>query len=531
MGKEILFENEANAKMIAGMNKVADAVKSTYGPKGRNVAFTQQYDVPLVTNDGYAIARQIVLEDKFLNLGAKLIEEAAIKSNDTSGDGTTASVVIAQAIINEAYKNITAGANPIFVKKGIDKAAEVVSKTLTELATPVDSVDTIKNIAAVSGNNDPFIGDLIGQIYDGLGFDPCVTLMDTQMADTKLTISTGSRLDSGYLSRYFLTDTVRSVCELDDPYIFICKDEIDSIDSIVKLLEECVTAKASLAIIAKDVKGSALTALAMNAEKGVLKVVALKGPGYGDTRDRNLECIAAVTGATVVNSVLYDIKDCGLDFCGKAKRIVVEKEVSTLEQPAEPNSDKAVELKKQISKKLETETGVYEIDKMEQSLGLLNSAMGVIEVGGTSELEMFERKYRIEDALNAAKRAAAEGVVPGGGKALLLCKGAVEELVGTLSGDEAVGATVILNCLETPIRQIALNAGVDASVVVNEVLSNKNMNYGYNALTNEYGDLIKLKIIDPVTVIRNSFINATSIASTYITTGAAVVDPEAKEDR
>ncbi len=531
MGKEILFDNEASVKMIAGMNKVADAVKSTYGPKGRNVAFTQQYDVPLVTNDGYAIARQIVLSDKFENLGAKLIEEAAIKSNDTSGDGTTASVVIAQAIINEAYKNITAGANPIFLKKGIDKAVKVVSDELTKLSVPVDSVETIRNIATISGNNDPFIGDLIGKVYDELGFDPCVTLMDTQMADTNLVISTGSRLDSGYLSRYFLTDTVRGVCELDDPYIFICKDEIEDINSIVKLLEEAVQNNATLAIIAREVKGTALSALAMNAEKGVLKVVALKGPGYGDTRDRNLECIAAVTGATVIDKVLYDIKDCGLDFCGRAKRIVVEKEVSTLEQPAEPNSDRALELKNQISKRLETETGVYEIDKLEQSLGLLNSAMGVIEVGGTSELEMFERKYRIEDALNAAKRASAEGIVPGGGKALMLCKGAVEKLVGTLSGDEKTGASVILTCLETPIRQIAENAGVDASVVVNNILSNKDKNYGYNALTGEYGDLLKLKIIDPVAVVRNSFVNATSIASTYITAGAVVVDPNAKENR
>ena len=531
MGKDILFENDANAKMIAGMNKVANAVKSTYGPKGRNVAFTQQYDVPLVTNDGYTIARQIILEDKFENLGAKLIEEASIKSNDMSGDGTTASVVIAQAIINEAYKNIAAGANPIFVKKGIDKAVSVVSEKLLELAEPVDSVETIKNIATISGNNDPFIGDLIGEIYEKLGFDPCVTLMDTQMAETNLIISNGSRLDSGYLSRYFLTDTVRGVCELDDPYIFICKDEIDDITSIVKLLEECVNNKASLAIIARDVKGTALSALAMNAEKNVLKVVALKGPGYGDTRDRNLECLAAVTGATVVDKTLYDIKDCGLDFCGRAKRIVVEKEVSTLEQPATPNSDHANELKKQIAKRLETETGVYEIDKLEQSLGLLNSAMGVIEVGGISELEMFERKYRIEDALNAAKRAALEGIVPGGGKALLLCKNAVEELLSTLSGDEAVGGQVILSALFAPVRQIAENAGAEPSVVVNNILSNKDKNFGYNALTGEYGDLFKLKVIDPVAVVKNSFINASSIASTYITAGAAVVDLDKKDER
>ena len=529
MSKAILFENEANEKMVAGMNKVANAVKSTFGPRGRNVAFTQQYDVPLVTNDGYTIARQIILEDKFENLGAQILKEAALKSNQTSGDGTTASVIIAQEIINEAYKNIAAGASGIFLKHGIDKATDVVLRTLDSVATPARDIDTIRNIATISGNNDSEIGEIIANIYSELGFDPVVTTMDTQMADTKLQISHGCRIDSGYLSRYFVTDTVRNICEMEDPYIFICKDEITTIREIYKLLEDAVTNKAPLLIIARDIKGEALTALAANAEKNVLKLIAMKGPGYSDTRDRNLSCLAAITGATLVDKDIIDISTCGLEVCGRAKRAVVEKEVSTIEQPACPDSPKVLELKKQIEKQLETETGTYAIDKLEQSLGLLNSAMAVIEVGGTSELEMFERKYRIDDALNAASRAAKEGIVPGGGKALLLCKDAVESIVDTLDGDEKLGAKIVLKTLEAPLRQIAKNCGEDDSVVLSNVLSGKGKNYGYNALTGEYGDLFKLQVIDPVTVIKNSFLNAASIASIYITTGAAVIDTEAKE--
>ncbi len=501
MSKDILFENEANAKMLAGMNKVANAVKSTFGPSGRNVAFTQQYDVPLVTNDGYTIARQIVLEDKFENLGAQLIKEAALKTNQTAGDGTTGSIIIADAIINEAYKNITAGANGIFLKRGIDKATEVVISELERIATPIKDVETIRDIATTAGNNDPEIGDIIARIYDELGFDPVVTTMDTQMADTKLVISHGCRLDSGYLSRYFVTDTVRNICEMDDPYIFICKDEITTIREIYNLLEQAVTNKAPLLIIARDIKGEALTALAANAEKNVLKLIAMKGPGYADTRDRNLSCLAAITGATLVDKDIIDISTVGLEVCGRAKRAVVEKEVATIEGPACPDSPKVLELKKQIEKQLETETGTYAIDKLEQSLGLLNSAMAVIEVGGTSELEMFERKYRIDDALNAASRAAREGTVPGGGKALLLCKDAVSALIDTLSGDEKLGATIVFKALEAPSNQIEINCGkIDAT-----------------------------DIVDPATVIKNSFMNAASVAGIYITTGAAVIDTEATE--
>ena len=503
--------------VLSGINKVANAVKATFGPKGRNVAFDQKYDVPLVTNDGYAIAKQIEFEDRYENMGAALIKEAAAKSNTASGDGTTATVILAQAIINEAQKTIAAGANPMFLKKGIDKAAKTVIDTLSKNAEKVTDVKTIRNIAALAGGNDEEIGDLVGKIYDELGFDPVVTLEDTQMADTVLTISHGCRLDSGYLSRYFLTDTVNNTCTLDDPYIFICRDEIEDIESIYHLLEEALAQKVAVAIIARDVKGTAITALAKNVENNIIKAVALKGPGYSDTRDRNLNCIAAITGGTVVDAAYMDIKTCGLEVCGRAKRIVVEKGVTTIEQPACPDSEAVQQLKKQINEQLKTTGETYSKDKLEQSLGILNSVMAVISVGGTSELEMFERKYRIEDAVNAARRAAAEGIVPGGGKALLLCKDAVKSLSETLEGDEKTGAEVVLKSLEAPMRQLLTNSGADAGSVINEILKKPDKYYGFDAMNEKYGDLLKLEIIDPVAVIRNSFENAASIAGMVIT--------------
>ncbi|MBQ1452146.1 MAG: chaperonin GroEL [Clostridia bacterium] len=524
MSKDIYYDTDAAKRLLCGMNKVADTVAPTFGPKGRNVAFDQEYDVPLVTNDGATIAGRIVLADGAENLGAALLIEAAKKSNEASGDGTTASVILARSMISHAYKTIAAGANPIFLKKGMDKAAAAVKESLAKLATDVRDVKTIRNIATISGNNDPDIGELIGNIYDELGFNPVVLLEDTQMSETVLTVSHGCRIDSGYLSRYFITDYSRNVCEIDNPYIFLCLDEIDDINKIMHLLEDTLQKKASLVIIAKDVKDSAISGLARNVEAGVIKGVALKGPGYSDTRDRNINCLAAITGATVVDSAYMDISECGLEVCGRAKRIVVEKNISTLEGPACPDSEKVNELRHRINEELKTTTTDYSRDKLEQSLGLLNSAMAVISVGGTSELEMFERKYRIEDALNAARRAAAEGIVPGGGKALLLCIDAVQALTETLEGDEKTGAEVILDSLEAPIRQIAENCGADAGAVLHNVLINKDKNYGYNAATGEYGDLMKLEIIDPVAVIRNSFENAVSAAGNFITSYAAVIE-------
>ncbi|MDO5448899.1 MAG: chaperonin GroEL [Clostridia bacterium] len=522
MSKDILFDEQANESIIAGINKVADAVKMTYGPKGHNVAFSQEYDVPLVSNDGYEIANHIILGDKFENLGASLLKEAASKSNEESGDGTTASVILAQSVINEANKSIAAGANPIFLKRGLDKAVGVVTEKLDSVATKISDTASINNIATISGNNDKEIGNLIEDIYKELGFSPVVTLMDTQMADTRLTISHGSRLDSGYLSRFFITDKNKNICEIKDPYIFLCKDEISEIQEIYHLLEEAVTNKVPLLIIARDIKGEALSALAANVEKGVVSALAIKAPGYSDTRDRNIECLAAITGATAVDSAYMDIKECGLSVCGRAASVVSDKNVTTIMQPACPECEEALSLKRKIEEQLKTETHVYQVDKLQQSLGLLNSACAVVEVGGTSELEMFERKYRIEDALNAAKRAAETGIVPGGGKALLLCRDDVKALCETLEGDEAIGAKIILKCLEAPIRQLSENSGVDASVVVDTINKNKSANFGFNALTGEYGDLIKMKIIDPVVVIKNSFVNAVSVAGTYITTSAVV---------
>ncbi len=525
MGKKILFDNEAKTSLVSGMNKMANAIISTYGPKGRNAAFTQQYDVPLVTNDGYTIAKQIVFEDTFENMGAQIIKEAALKSNKISGDGTTASIVLAQSMINEAFKNIAAGANPVFLRRGMDKAVSVVCDTLSQIAKKDIDNETVYNIATVSGGNDPEIGGIIAEAFDKLGNDCVVLIEDTQMAETVLTVSHGCRLDSGYLSRFFVTDNVKNIGEYNDPYIFVVKDDLTKIKQVYKLLEEAVREDAPIFIIAKDISGECLTALAANAEKDILKVAAVKAPGHGDTRDRNLECIAAVTGATLIDpAVDLHPENCGLSYCGRAKKVVVERNITTIEEPKTPESEKVAELKKAILKRLETEHHLYEVDKLQASLAILNSAMAVISVGGTSELEMFERKYRIEDALNAAKNAVNDGVVPGGGKALLLCTDAVETLESSLDGDEKEGARTIRLALEAPIRQIAKNAGADASVVINKIRTSDSKNFGYDALNDKYGDMFEMKILDPVTVVRNSFVSAESIAAVYVTTGAAVGD-------
>ncbi|NLL63520.1 MAG: chaperonin GroEL [Ruminococcaceae bacterium] len=531
MAKEILFGSEATNKMLIGMNKVADAVCATFGPKGRNAVFSQEYDVPLVTNDGYAIARQITLSDKFENLGATILREAAIKSNKATGDGTTGSVVLAKGIINEAVKNIAAGANEAFIKRGLNKATAVVVDSLKSFSKTDISLDIIKNVATVSGGNDPEIGELFYQIYEELGNTAIVNIQITQMAETKLVISHGCRLDSGYLSRYFLTDPGKNIGEYTDVAVFVYTGEITEIKEIYKLLEDCVQQDKALFIIAKDIKGEALSALAANAEQKILKVSAIKAPGYGDTRDRNLRAIAALCGATVIDPDLgYDMSNFGLEACGKVDKILVEKNITTLFGPACPDAPEVETLKSQITERLKTEQQLYEIDKLEQTLGMLNSAMAVIEVGGTSELEMFERKYRIEDAMHACANAIKFGVVPGGGKALLNCEKVLTEYVDTLSGDEKTGANIILTVLSEPIRQIAKNCGVEGSVIVNTLRENKNLNYGYDALNDSYGDLFKLQIIDPTYVIIHSFVNAVSIAGIFITSGAAIVESEGKDE-
>ena len=530
MGKQILFDDNAKDRLLSGMNKAADAITCTYGPKGRNTAFTQQYDVPLVTNDGYTIANQITLSDTFENMGAQILIEAAKKSNELSGDGTTASIVIAKEIINEAYKNIAAGANPVFLKKGMEKAAFVVKEKLYGSAVKDIDNDIINSVATVSGGNDPEIGKIISDIFKELGSDCVVTVEDTQMAETSYNISHGCRIESGYLSRYFLTDDKKNIGEYKAPYIFVVNDEIKEIKQVYKLLEDTVKHDASLIIIAKSVEGEALSAIARNAEKGIVKVAAIKAPGYGDTRDRNLQCIAAITGATLVDPAL-DMRpeNCDLSCCGKAGKVIVEKETTTIEKPASPENETVKTLKKQIEKKLKTELQEYEHEKLSASLGILNCAMAVISVGGTSELEMFERKYRIEDALRAAKHAAKSGVLPGGGKALFCCVPEVKELSDILSGDEKTGALVILNSLSAPIKKIAENCGVSGAVIINTILEKDKFEFGYDAGSETFGDLFKLRVIDPVDVVCNSFSTAASIAGTYITTGAAISEKKKGE--
>ena len=527
MAKQILFNEEANQAMLAGMNKLAKSVVTTFGPKGRNTGFSQKYDVPLVTNDGYTIAKQIELEDKFENLGATILKEASLKSNETSGDGTTAAVVLAQAIINESHKNIASGANPVFIKKGIQMACNLVTEILEKNALKNTDSKITEQIATISGNNDSEIGRIVSEALREVGADGVVFIEDTQKTDTVLNTTHGVKLDSGYLSRFFITDEIKKVGEYKNPYILVCKEEIQYIPQIYKCLEDAVNHDASLLIIAKKIEGEALAALAANAEKGVLKVAAIRCPGHGETRDRNLDAIAAVTGAVLVDPALdMDISKCGLEVCGRASKVIIGKDDTVIKDPVEADSEEVKRQRSIVKEKLKTEKHLFEIDKLKSTLAILDSSMAVISVGGLSELEMFERKYRFEDALNAAQKAMREGVLPGGGKALLLCEDGLKDLESSLSGDEKTGVRIIRKAIEAPIRQIAENAGIDGSIVVNKVREKGEITYGYDALNDCYGDMFELGIIDPLSVVRNSFVNAVSVSSTYITTAAVVSNKE-----
>lgn len=523
MAGDLLYNEEARTKLLTGMDKLADAVRVTLGPKGRNVAFDQQYDVPLVTNDGVTIAKQIELEDPFENMGANMIKTAAVKTNETAGDGTTASVVLAQAIVKEGIRNVVSGANPVILNRGIKAAVDTVLKKLDSFAIPVKDTEDIRHIARISGNNDPFVGDIVAEAFEKVGFNGVVTIEDSQQLETVLKYSNGVSIDNGYLSPIFITNDNNKSCELDHPYVLITDNRIKDFKTLVPILEAVAGQSASLLIIAQDVEESALQTLALNVQRGVLKACAIKSPGYGDTRKRNNKALGLMTGATVLTEDLgYKLEDCGLEILGRCDRAVIEKEHTVMTNPPGANSEETINMIHQIRDTIAVTKEDYELEKLNVTLALLQGGIALITVGGVSELEMFERKYRIEDAVNAVYASIAAGIVPGGGKALLLAAPSVDELIKTLDGDEKTGAQIVRRALEAPIRQIAENAGVDPSVVVDKVLNSSDANFGYNALTGEFTDLLKEGVIDPVKVIRNSLINAASVSELLLTTDVSI---------
>jgi len=529
MAKMMLQGEEARKSLEAGVNKLADTVKITLGPKGRNVVLGKKYALPLITNDGVTIAKEIELADPFENLGAELIREVSVKTNDVAGDGTTTACVLAQAIIREGIKNFTAGANPIILKKGIFKAVDVACAELKKLSKPISSSKDIEQVASISAGDEQ-IGKLIAEAMDKVGSDGVITVEESQTMTTELAVVEGMQFDRGYLSPYMSTNPEKMITEIDNPYILITDKKIVSINEILPLLEQIVKVGGKLLIIAEDVEGDALTALILNKLRGSLSVVAVKAPSFGDKRKAMLEDISILTGGTYVSADLgIDFSSLTLENLGRAKIVKVDKDTTTIVEGAGEVENIQGRIK-QIKDQIKLTTSDYEKEKLSERLAKLAGGVAVVKVGAATEVEMKEKKLRIEDALSATKAAAEEGVVPGGGVALLKTTPAIRALVETLTGDEKTGANIVLRAVEEPIRQIAANAGIDGGVVVNKIVENLDQPaFGFDALNNEYGDLVEKGILDPTKVSRSALQNAASVSATLLTTEALVVEIEDKK--
>ena len=528
MAKQIKYGDEARKALEKGVNTLADTVKITLGPKGRNVVLDKKFGAPLITNDGVTIAKEIELEDPFENMGAQLVKEVSTKTNDVAGDGTTTAVVLAQAIIREGLKNLAAGANPIILRKGIDKAVDAAVNEIKKISKVVDSKKAIAQVAAISAG-DETIGQLISDAMEKVGKDGVITVEEGKTMNTELTTVEGMQFDRGYASAYMVTNTDKMEAVLDSPYILITDKKISNLQEILPVIEPLAQQGARLLIIAEDVEGDALAALIVNKLKGVFNCVAVKAPGFGDRRKAMLEDIAILTGGTVISSDLgYEFKDVTQDMLGRANQVKVDKDNTTIINgagSAENIKARVNAIKAQIA---ET-TSDYDREKLQERLAKLAGGVAVINVGAATEVEMKEKKLRIEDALAATRAAVEEGIVPGGGVALLSTIEALKALVATLEGDEKTGAQIILKAIEEPIRQIAKNAGLDGSVIVDKIVSAKKATYGFDALKNEYTDMVESGIIDPTKVTRSALQNAASVAATLLTTESVVTDIPAPE--
>lgn len=529
MAKQLKHGEEARKALEAGVDTLANTVKITLGPKGRNVVLDKKYGAPLITNDGVTIAKEIELEDPFENLGAQLVKEVSVKTNDVAGDGTTTACVLAQAIIKEGLKNVAAGANPMIVKKGIAAATEAAVEYLKGISKEVDSKTGIQQVASISAG-DETVGKLIAEAFEKVGKDGVITVEESKTMDTVLNVVEGMQFDRGYASSYMVTDTDKMECVLDNPVILITDKKISNIQELLPMLEQVVQNGLKLMIIAEDIESEPLATLVVNKLRGTFNCVAVKAPGFGDRRKEMLRDIAVLTGGTVISEETgLEIKDTKLDMLGRAKQVKVSKENTTIVEGAgDPTAIK--DRIKMIKAQIETTTSDYDKEKLSERLAKLAGGVAVIGVGAATEVEMKEKKLRIEDALAATRAAVEEGIVPGGGVALLSAIPTVKALVKKLDGDEKTGASIVLRALEEPIRQIAVNAGIDGGVVVNTILTSRSKtNYGYNALKNEYCDVVEAGIIDPTKVTRSALQNAASVAATLLTTESIVTDIPAPE--
>lgn len=525
MAKEIKFGEDARRSMLEGVDKLANTVKTTLGPKGRNVVLDKSYGAPEITNDGVTIAKSIELEDHYENMGAKLVAEVATKTNDIAGDGTTTATVLAQAIIREGLKNVTAGANPVGIRKGIEEATKTAVDELHKISHKVNGKKEIAQVASVSSSS-PEVGDLIADAMEKVGHDGVITLEEGKGIQTELSVVEGMQFDRGYLSQYMVTDNDKMEADLDNPYILITDKKISNIQDILPLLQEIVQQGKALLIIADDVDGEALPTLVLNKIRGTFNVVAVKAPGFGDRRKAQLEDIAALTGATVITGDLgLDLKDTKIDQLGQAGKVTVTKDNTTIVEGA-GDKDAIAERVATIRKQIDETTSDFDKEKLQERLAKLAGGVAVIRVGAATETELKERKYRIEDALNATRAAVDEGYVAGGGVALVNVAKAVAGLKE--DGDVQTGINIVLRALEEPVRQIATNAGLEGSVIV-ERLKHEKTGFGFNAATGEWEDLAEAGIIDPTKVTRSALQNAASVAALLLTTEAVVADkPEPK---
>ena len=522
MPKEIKFAEETRRALERGVNKLADTVKVTLGPKGRNVILDKMYGVPLITNDGVTIAKEIELEDRFENMGAQLVKQVATKTNDVAGDGTTTATVLAQAIIREGLKNVTAGANPILIRKGIAKAVEVAVNELKHQSRTVETDEAIAQVGAVSSGDDE-IGQLIAEAMKVVGRDGVITVEESKTMKTELDTVEGMQFDRGFVSAYMVTDVDKMEAVLNDPFILITDKKISNIQEILPLLEQLVKTGKKLLIIAEDVEGEALSTLVVNKLRGTFDVVAVKAPGFGDRRKQMLEDIAILTGGTVISSeVGYELKEADLSMLGRASSIKVTKDSTTIVGGAGEKANIENRIN-QIKHLAEETTSDFDREKLMERLAKLSGGVAVVKVGAATEVEMKEKKLRIEDALNATKAAVEEGIVAGGGTALVSVIPAVEKLINELEGEEAIGAKIIRKALEEPLRQIAVNAGLEGAVIVQNVI-NADPEVGFDAYKEEYVNMIDAGIVDPTKVTRSALQNSSSIASVFLTTEAAVAN-------
>ena len=522
MAKDIKYGVEARKALEAGVNKLADTVRVTLGPKGRNVVLDKSFGTPLITNDGVTIAKEIELEDAFENMGAQLVKEVATKTNDVAGDGTTTATVLAQAMINEGMKNLAAGANPIVLRKGMKKATDAAVEAIAKMSEPIKGKEQIARVAAISASDDE-VGSLVADAMEKVTNEGVITIEESKTMKTELDLVEGMQFDRGYVSAYMCTDMDKMEAVLDNPYILITDKKLSNIQDVLPLLEQIVQQGARLLIIAEDVEGEALTTLVINKLRGTFNVVAVKAPGYGDRRKEMLQDIAILTGGQVISSeVGLELKDATLEQLGRAKSVKVQKE-NTIIVDGEGDSEAIKSRVAQIRSQIEETTSDFDREKLQERLAKLAGGVAVIRVGAATEAEMKENKLRMEDALAATKAAIEEGIIAGGGSAYIHASKDVEKLAASLEGDEKTGAKVVLKALESPLFKIAANAGLEGAVIISKVKEGK-AGFGFDALKEDYVDLVKAGILDPVKVTRSALQNATSVASTLLTTESLVAD-------